>query len=328
MSTQIASLSLDLDNKWAYLRTHGCPSWQEYPSYLSQVVPRITSWLEQRDMAATVFVVGRDLGSAENRDAVLQLADNGLEIANHSQNHYPWLGHLSAEEIAAEIDSAHEAITALIGTAPVGFRGPGFSWSEELLRHLTRRGYEYDSSTFPTVVGPAARLYSRVKLKSNAGKQENQPQQSFATLSDAIRTLQPHRIDRPAISLTEVPVTTMPLLRIPIHVTYLTYLLQFSTIAAHAYLRLAIALCRVRNVAPNMLLHPLDFLGGEEQPELAFFPGMKLRYEQKRPLLDRLADAMQSHWQLGSVRQQAAASLPKKEFDKVTSVTSSTAGVV
>src|SRR4030065_112277 len=35
-----ASLSLDLDNYWSYLKTHGNPAWEPYPSYLATAVPR------------------------------------------------------------------------------------------------------------------------------------------------------------------------------------------------------------------------------------------------------------------------------------------------
>ena len=39
-SKTIASLSLDLDNKWSYLKTHGDPGWESFPSYLGILVPR------------------------------------------------------------------------------------------------------------------------------------------------------------------------------------------------------------------------------------------------------------------------------------------------
>ena len=41
MSRSLASLSLDLDNKWSYLKTHGDPGWDSFPSYLDVVVPRL-----------------------------------------------------------------------------------------------------------------------------------------------------------------------------------------------------------------------------------------------------------------------------------------------
>ena len=41
----VASLSLDLDNEWAYLKTRADPAWRNYPSYLDQVVPHIAAAL-------------------------------------------------------------------------------------------------------------------------------------------------------------------------------------------------------------------------------------------------------------------------------------------
>ena len=43
MTLPIASLSLDLDNKWSYLKTHGDPGWEGFPSYFDTVVPRFLS---------------------------------------------------------------------------------------------------------------------------------------------------------------------------------------------------------------------------------------------------------------------------------------------
>jgi hypothetical protein len=38
-SRPIASVSLDLDDLWTYLRTRGDPSWEQRPSYLPIFVP-------------------------------------------------------------------------------------------------------------------------------------------------------------------------------------------------------------------------------------------------------------------------------------------------
>ena len=37
-----ASLSLDIDNLWSYMKTHGDRGWEDLPSYFDLVVPRIT----------------------------------------------------------------------------------------------------------------------------------------------------------------------------------------------------------------------------------------------------------------------------------------------
>src|SRR5579872_91832 len=60
MPETIASLSLDLDNKWSYMKTHGDPGWESFPSYLEVLVPRVLAFLAQRNLKITFFVVGQD----------------------------------------------------------------------------------------------------------------------------------------------------------------------------------------------------------------------------------------------------------------------------
>ncbi|MEN1678524.1 MAG: polysaccharide deacetylase family protein [Planctomycetota bacterium] len=311
MTKPTASLSLDLDNKWAYLRAHDDSAWQARPSYLPRVVERIDGFFADHGLRATVFVVGEDLARSEDRDAVARLAYSGHEIGNHSQNHYPWLADLPRDEVEGQVARAEEAIAALTGTPPVGFRAPGFSWSDTLLEVLAERGYRYDASVFPTVIGPLAGLYSKLLLRR--GKQpadEDRPPQRFASLADAFRPLRPRALEATQSRLVEAPVTTMPVFRLPVHFTYVSYLGQFSTSAAAAYQRAALAACRLRGVGPSMLLHPLDFLGPEDEPDLAFFPGMKLAWPAKRRLLDSLVDGLRKSWQVGPVAEHAAEASP------------------
>ena len=61
MIRAIGSLSMDLDNKWAYLRAAGVSDWDERPGYLPLVVDRIVDTLGEFDLPLTVFTVGRDL---------------------------------------------------------------------------------------------------------------------------------------------------------------------------------------------------------------------------------------------------------------------------
>src|SRR6266550_3424612 len=150
----LASLSLDLDNQWSYMKTHGDAGWDSYPTYLPLVVPRVLDILRRRGLRITFFIVGQDAARPENREALRSLADAGHEIGNHSFKHEPWLHLYSEEEIECELRSAEEAIEQATGKRPIGFRGPGFSVSESVLRVLARRGYEYDASTFPTFLGP------------------------------------------------------------------------------------------------------------------------------------------------------------------------------
>ena len=81
----IASLSLDLDNQWSYMKTHGDAGWETYPSYLDLVVPRVLDVLKRKGLTITFYVVGRDASLEKNRDALLSIATAGHEIAARSE---------------------------------------------------------------------------------------------------------------------------------------------------------------------------------------------------------------------------------------------------
>jgi hypothetical protein len=67
----------------------------------------------------------------------------------------------------------------------------------------------------------------------------------------------------------------------PIHVSYLIYLGILSSTLPSIYLKTALTLCRLTGTQPSLLLHPLDFLGCDEDRDLSFFPGMGLPLKRK-----------------------------------------------
>ena len=259
----IASLSLDLDNKWSYMRTHGDPGWESFPSYLDVAVPRFVELLRSLDLVITVFVVGQDAAIESNRHLLRTLANEGHEIGNHSFRHEPWLHLYDAEAIRAELASAEEHILAATGQRPIGFRGPGFSVSPTVLRSLAARGYQYDASTFPTFLGPLARAYYFFTARLDP-EEKRQRSRLFGGFCEGFRPVRPYRWDVDGSELIEIPVTTMPIFRLPIHVSYLLYLARFSRGLALAYFRSALLLCRATGVAPSLLLHPLDLLDKQD----------------------------------------------------------------
>jgi peptidoglycan-N-acetylglucosamine deacetylase len=269
----VASLSLDLDNLWSYMKTHGDAGWESFPTYLDIVVPRFLALLKELDLRITVFVVGQDAALPKNRAALASIPGAGHEVANHSFRHEPWLHLYTHEELVDEIARAEEAIEAATGLRPTGFRGPGYSLSEDVLRVLAARGYAYDCSTFPTFVGPLARAYYFMNAKLGA-KERDERKVLFGSLRDGLRPLAPYRWALDQDRLLEIPVTTMPILKAPFHFSYLHWLAGFGDGLADSYFRLALRACRMQRLEPSLLLHPLDFLGGDDVAELAFFPGM------------------------------------------------------
>lgn len=302
----LASLSFDLDNLWAYLRTHGDRGWESYPSYLEVVVPRVLSFLEERGLVITVFVVGKDAAAAQNRTLFRAIAAAGHELGNHSFRHEPCLHMYGEEELESEVATAEEAISEVAGQRPVGFRGPGYSLSEGTLRVLVRRGYLYDATTLPSFVGPLARAYyfRRARL---GGAERAQRECLFGSFKDGLRPLRPYRWRLGGATLVELPITTMPILRLPIHMSYLLYLSTFSERLACVYWAAALRLCRLRGVAPSLLLHPLDFLGAGEIRGLAFFPGMGLPGAEKIRRVSAYLAALAGEFKIQTLRQHFAA---------------------
>ena len=300
----VASVSLDLDDKWTYMKTHGDPRWSEYPSYLNIVVPRVLSFLEKRNLKISFFIVGQDAAFERNHAVLRSIADAGHEISNHSFHHEPWLHLYSESEIQKEFEASEKAIESATGQKTIGFRGPGFSVSEMVIKVMVSRGYKYDASTLPTFLGPLARAYYFFTAKLDAEEKKKRAK-LFGTLADGLRPIKHHTWRSSAGSITEIPVTTVPLIRTPFHLSYLIYLNSFSTALSSAYMHTAFGACKTAGVSPSFLLHPLDFLGPDEAPELAFFPGMKMSVPEKLNLADKVFSALAASFSLVSMREHA-----------------------
>jgi peptidoglycan-N-acetylglucosamine deacetylase len=302
----VASLSLDLDNLWSYLKTHGDAGWESFPSYLDIVVPRVLDYLKSRGLTITFFVVGQDAALEKNHEPLAAIAAAGHEIGNHSFHHEPWLHLYSEREVEDEIARAEESIERATGRRTAGFRGPGFSCSPSVLQVLQRRGYEYDASTFPTFLGPLARAY--YLMTANLTAEERVRRKAlFGAASEGLRPLKPYKWQVGSGELVEIPVTTLPVFKIPFHISYIVYLSQYSPALAKSYFRTALNLCRVRGVQPSLLLHPLDFLGGDDVKELSFFPGMNLPSKKKLEFVADLLDLYTAKFTVVTVARHAAA---------------------
>lgn len=290
----IASLSLDLDDKWSYLQTRGDDTWKKFPSYLDYAVPRILDFFDRKNLKITFFIIGQDAAFERNRPILRKIADAGHEIANHSFGHQPWLHLFSKDDLRDELEKAESAIFDATGAQTRGFRGPGYSLSTSVLEVLSERNYQYDATAFPNVLNPLARRY--FFSRSNLSRAERKQRKGiFGTWHTTTKPVSPYHWKLENATLPEIPVTTMPIFRIPIHFTYVIHLSSYSRPIAHAYWQFSLAMCRWTNSNPSLLLHPLDFIGVDDEPELAFFPSMNIATERKLEeleyLLDKLAES-------------------------------------
>jgi peptidoglycan/xylan/chitin deacetylase (PgdA/CDA1 family) len=303
-----ASLSLDLDNLWAYQMTHGDDGWQKFPSYLDDVVPIALAFLASRHLTITFFIVGQDAAIEANRAALATVSAAGHEIGNHSFHHRPWLHRLSDEALWTELTDAEDAITEATGARPRGFRGPGYSLSPATLRVLSQRGYTYDCSTLPTFIGPLARAYY-FRAAHLDGAQTEERSLLFGSWAEGLRPVAPYRWSVPGgdgATIVEVPVTTFPGLRIPIHISYLLYLDAIDPRLATVYFRTALRACALAGVGPSLLLHPLDFLGSDDVAGLEFFPGMGMPGARKRERVGAMIDLFMARFTVVPVGEHVA----------------------
>lgn len=301
----IASLSLDLDNQWSYMKTHGDAGWDAFPSYLDILVPRVLGFLKERDLEITFFVVGQDAALEKNHKAIASIAAAGHEIGNHSFNHEPWLHLYSKQQLVEEFEKTENALFSVTGKCPTGFRGPGYSLSPTVLEVLAERGYAYDCSTLPTYIGPLARAFYFFKSPEMSADERRKRSKLFGNFSDGFQRLKPFTWDVGGKHLVEIPVTTMPLFKIPIHASYIIYIASYSKMLARIYWKFVIAMCRATNTQPSLLLHPLDFLSGEDVPELKFFPGMNLPADEKASIVGGMLDNLSEKFEMVNMRRHA-----------------------
>jgi hypothetical protein len=183
---------------------------------------------------------------------------------------------------------------------------------------LKAGGYDYDCSTFPTLIGPLARAYYFFHARLDDGQREKR-KALFGGLRDGLRPNAPYRWALGSGQLLEIPVTTMPFAKVPIHFSYLHWIAGRSEAIADAWFAAALRTCDLASVAPSLLLHPLDFMGSDDLEALAFFPGMNqsssMKMNRMQRYLSTLAERYDVEPMASHAARLAAMSLPVRRPD-------------
>ncbi len=293
-----ASISLDLDDQWSYMKVHGDEGWETFPSYLDVFLPVVLDKLDELDVKITFFIVGQDAAIEKNHKVLQSIVERGHEVGNHSFHHESWLKTYSKEKIEQEIEKAEEAILTATGKRTNMFRGPGFSWSNDLLEVLEKRNYIFDASILPTYISPLMRQYYFWNSKLSKEEKENR-KELFGSFKEGFYPLKPFTWDfKNKKKLLEIPVTTMPVFKIPFHQSYLLYISNVSMGLMKLYLRFSIFMCKITKTSPSYLLHPLDLVGKDHVPALAFFPGMNIKSERKLKIFEIAIQTLKDNFEL------------------------------
>ena len=289
MSQPIVSVSVDLDAIECYHRIHAlseAPSETARNAILRRALPRLGDLFARHGVRATFFTVGRDLqADAEGRSVLADLTKAGHEIASHTYSHPYDLVRLGRAGIVDEIERAEASIEEACGSAPVGFRAPGYEISAELIDVLCSRGYRYDSSTFPAIPYYLAKAAVMGVLRA-AGRK------SGSILGSPMVLVAPQTPYRPAagspyrrgdLPIVEMPVTVTPLLRL--------HVIGTTLVLSPEWLRRRLVSSALTTSHFNLELHGIDLADAHED---GLSPALVARQPDLRVSLARKTAALEA----------------------------------
>lgn len=282
----LGTLQVDVDELWVYYESIGRPTPPDAPSPVyEQGIPRLLDLFDRYAIKATFFVCGRDLPA--QAAALREMIARGHEVANHSATHRNGFARLSPEQKRADIAATGAAIADATGVAPVGFKSPGFSFSPDLLDVLADLGYLYDSSLLPTFYAPLLRLLQGLLSGGHVDPTH------YGRAMHGFAPLAPYQIAplRNPPSFWEAPVTTVPILRLPMHST-------FVLSAGRWLFDFGFVLARARNIPINYLLHAADVVDVVTDPGLSSYKFLTQSWETKRPLYEHMLAALSAAYRL------------------------------
>ncbi|MGI8882701.1 MAG: polysaccharide deacetylase family protein, partial [Pyrinomonadaceae bacterium] len=149
------------------------------------------------------------------------------------------------------------------------------------------------------------RAYYFFKSPEMSDEEREKRKKLFGKFADGFQSLKPYKWQIGEKSLVEIPVTTLPLFKTPIHASYVIYLSTFSKILARSYWKTAVEMCKMTGTQLSLLLHPLDFLSGEDAPELKFFPAMNLPVGKKLEFLSEILETFTDKFEVVNMREHA-----------------------
>lgn len=208
-------LHVDVDNLWMYEQEFGIKLHQTPEFIYLHALPLLLKLLRKTHSKATFMIIGKDLELPACQAFCKKALQEGHEIANHTWSHAISFGHLSYKQKYYEITKAHTQITKVCGKAPVGFRGPGYYKDSEVISILHKLKYQYDASILPGLAPVLMKMYAHVKGGKNRYK-------TFGRFRDTFGSAQPYfvRGTIPNARLLELPISLLPVVKLPIHTTF------------------------------------------------------------------------------------------------------------
>ncbi len=224
------SVSVDIDAIRFYYGIHGLIGWASpAPDPVWTFgVPRFLDLFAELGLSATFFVVASDLVSVSDGGAVQDISEverrrelvrtmiaQGHEVASHSFGHDYALSRRPFREICRDLQRARDVLNEVTGVPVRGFRAPGYNLSRPKIRAIQESGATYSSSRLPSPPYFAAKWLVMLK-----GALTGQLSQSIVgEIAAPFLSRQPYRHPE---GLLELPMTVIPLLRLPAIGTFFT----------------------------------------------------------------------------------------------------------
>lgn len=291
-----ATIQVDIDPYWFIAGLFSCnesKKFTEEKTIYQEIIPLFLDRFRAHGIRATFFVVGRDFEDKRNLPVMERLLAEGHEIANHSYQHRTDLKRIEPALAFEEIDRFQTLFEQSFGLKAVGYKSPAYGIAPAILAHLEEQGYRYDSSVFPNTFGPVVKAAQQYWLRYRKGKSE------FGDLRAACaphRPYWPSRDDlysRGTMKLVELPVSAMPMLRLPFH-------FSFVNVGGLKLYRLGQVLqtlsrCRYLNYA----FHGIDLADRSIAPEqIRHRPGMGMSQAKKLHNMDVILDHITRRYQV------------------------------
>ncbi len=251
---RLCAVSVDLDEIPNYFAIHGLEAPERGATAVYDVaIARLLELADEEKIPLTLFAIGSDLLREANQRTLRAAHERGHEIANHTLDHRYDLVKLDRDLIARQIEGGIAAIRRATGEAPVGFRAPGYTITDDVFDVLQEiGGVRYDSSVFPC---PA---YWALKATAiSVYKARGRPSRSIIDTPNVLRApTRPYLIGRPyykrGTGMLELPVQVTPKLR-------LQFIGTTITMAGPTGARKLAEMC-VGEPLVNLELHGIDVL--------------------------------------------------------------------
>ncbi len=147
----LAAMSIDVEDWFQVENLKSAiarDTWNSRDLRVEKNTDRMLELMAARKIKGTCFILG---WVAEKCPALVRrITEQGHEIASHGYGH-DLIYSLTHEQFAQDIDRSKKLIEDLSGKRVTGYRAPSFSITDWAIDILKDKGFEYDSSAFPTV---------------------------------------------------------------------------------------------------------------------------------------------------------------------------------